>query len=93
MDIAAWLRELGLERYETAFRSNDIDVDLLSDLTEADLEKLGVTSLGHRKILLRAIEACVGLEPNWRPARPPSRTKQRCATATPLRDPKPSGGS
>ena len=57
MDISAWLRELGLECHETAFRSNDIDVDLLSDLTEADLEKLGVASLGHRKILLRAIEA------------------------------------
>jgi class 3 adenylate cyclase len=57
VDIATWLRELGLERYEQAFRENDIDVDLLSDLTEADLERLGVASLGHRKILLRAIEA------------------------------------
>ena len=54
---ATWLRELGLERYEQAFRDNDVDVDLLSDLTDADLEKLGVASLGHRKILLRAIEA------------------------------------
>jgi hypothetical protein len=57
VDIAGWLQELGLERYETAFRNNDIDVDLLSDLSEADLERLGVASLGHRKILLRAIEA------------------------------------
>jgi class 3 adenylate cyclase len=57
VDIAAWLRELGLERYETAFRNNDIEFDLLSDLTEADLERLGVASLGHRKKLLRAIEA------------------------------------
>ena len=63
VDIAAWLRELGLERYETAFRSNDIDVDLLSDLTEADLERLGVASLGHRKKLLRAIEALRPPEP------------------------------
>jgi class 3 adenylate cyclase/predicted ATPase len=57
VDIAAWLHELGLERYEQAFRDNDVNVDLLSDLTEADLEKLGVASLGHRKILLRAMEA------------------------------------
>jgi class 3 adenylate cyclase len=57
VDIAAWLRDLGLERYDQAFRDNDVDVDLLSDLNEADLEKLGVASLGHRKILLRAIEA------------------------------------
>ena len=63
MDIAAWLRELGLERYETAFRSNDIDVDLVSDLTEADLERLGVASLGHRKKLLRAIEALCPPDP------------------------------
>jgi hypothetical protein len=53
VDIAAWLRNLGLERYEQAFRANDVEVDL----SEADLEKLGVASLGHRKILLRAIEA------------------------------------
>ena len=53
-DIAAWLRELGLERYEPAFRANDIDADVLPELSEADLEKLGV-SLGHRKKLLRAI--------------------------------------
>ena len=57
MDIAVWLRNLGLERYEQAFRDNDVDADLLPDLTEADLEKLGIASLGHRKILLRAMEA------------------------------------
>ena len=55
-DIAAWLRELGLERYEPTFRANDIDADVLPELGEADLEKLGV-SLGHRKKLLRAIAA------------------------------------
>jgi hypothetical protein len=32
VDTAAWLRDLGLERYEQAFRDNDVDVDLLSDL-------------------------------------------------------------
>ena len=54
MDVAAWLRDLGLARYEEAFRDSDIDADVLPDLTEADLEKLGV-SLGHRKKLLKAI--------------------------------------
>jgi hypothetical protein len=49
VDVSAWLRGLGLELYEQAFRENDIEVGLLSDLTEADLEKLGVASLGHRK--------------------------------------------
>jgi class 3 adenylate cyclase/predicted ATPase len=56
VDIAAWLRDLGLERYEQPFRDNAIDAEVLPELTEADLEKLGVL-LGHRKKLLRAIEA------------------------------------
>jgi class 3 adenylate cyclase len=54
VDVGAWLRGLGLERYEEAFRDNAIDADVLHDLTEADLEQLGVL-LGHRKRLLRAI--------------------------------------
>ena len=55
-DIAAWLRELGLDRYEAAFRDNAIDAEVLPDLTDADLQKLGVL-LGHRKKLLKAIAA------------------------------------
>jgi class 3 adenylate cyclase len=54
VDIAAWLRELGLERYEQAFRESDVDTDILADLTETDLEELGI-SLSHRKKLLKAI--------------------------------------
>ena len=53
-DLAAWLHRLGLERYEATFRANDIDVDVLPELSDADLEQLGV-SLGHRRKLLRAI--------------------------------------
>ena len=56
MDIATWLRELGLERYEQAFRESHIDTDILADLTETDLQELGV-SLDHRKMLLEAIAA------------------------------------
>jgi class 3 adenylate cyclase len=55
-DIAGWLRNLGLPQYESAFRDNAIDIDTLPDLSEADLEKLGVL-LGHRKKMLRAIAA------------------------------------
>jgi len=54
MDVADWLRSLGLGQYETAFRENGIDADVLPNLTDADLEKLGVL-LGHRKRLLKAI--------------------------------------
>jgi hypothetical protein len=53
-EISVCLRELDLERYEEAFRDNAIDLETLPELTEADLEKVGVL-LGHRKKLLRAI--------------------------------------
>jgi class 3 adenylate cyclase len=54
MDVGGWLRSLGLRQYEALFRASDIDADSLPELTDVDLEKLGV-SLGHRKRLLRAI--------------------------------------
>src|SRR5690349_16730898 len=56
MDLGGWLRSLGLDRYEAAFRANAIDADVLCDLTDQDLEKLGVL-LGHRRKILRAIAA------------------------------------
>src|SRR5271166_4239917 len=59
MDVGVWLRGLGLEQYEALFRENDIDAEVLSDLTDSDLEKIGV-SLGHRKRLLKAIAVLAG---------------------------------
>ncbi|HWZ68992.1 MAG TPA: AAA family ATPase [Stellaceae bacterium] len=56
MDISTWLRGLDLVQYEPIFRENAIDVEILPELTETDLEKLGVV-LGHRKRMLRAIAA------------------------------------
>jgi class 3 adenylate cyclase/predicted ATPase len=56
MDITAWLHSLGMQQYEAAFRDNAIDLEILPELTEPDLEKLGVL-LGHRKRMLRAIGA------------------------------------
>jgi class 3 adenylate cyclase len=52
--IAEWLTKIGLERYAAAFADNDIDVTVLRHLTDADLEKIGV-SLGNRRKLLAAI--------------------------------------
>lgn len=57
MDAAAWLRSLGLGQYEQAFRENDIDAEVLMDLTAEDLIGLGVASIGHRRKLLAAIAA------------------------------------
>ena len=54
MDIVVWLRSLGLEEYEAAFRENKINERVLPSLTAEDLKELGVTALGHRRILLDA---------------------------------------
>jgi class 3 adenylate cyclase len=57
MGVAAWLRGLGLEQYTTAFRDNDVDGEVLPELTADDLISIGVTSVGHRRKLLAAIAA------------------------------------
>jgi class 3 adenylate cyclase/predicted ATPase len=57
MDIGGWLRSLGLEQYEAAFRENAIDDSVLSSLTAEDLKELGVDAVGHRRKLLNAIAA------------------------------------
>src|SRR5262252_9220237 len=62
MDVGGWLKSLGLGQYEALFRASEIDADILPELTEVDLEKLGVP-LGHRKRLLRAISGLATAEP------------------------------
>jgi class 3 adenylate cyclase len=57
MELGNWLRKLGLEQYETAFRENEIDDSVLPSLTAEDLKDLGVTIVGHRRKLLDAIAA------------------------------------
>ena len=55
MDIAAWLRDLGLERYERAFQENEVGLDILPELTAEDLKEIGVIPVGDRRRLLKAI--------------------------------------
>ena len=55
-DIRAWLDDLGLADYAETFETNAITIDLASDLSDQDLKDLGVTVMGHRKALLRAID-------------------------------------
>src|SRR5271163_877433 len=69
MDVGDWLRSLGLGQYETLFRENDIDAEVLSDLTDGDLEKFGV-SFGHRKRLLKAIASLGSTETAVKPVAP-----------------------
>ena len=53
--VADWLGKLGLGQYAQRFAENDISFVILPDLSDQDLEKIGVASLGHRRLLLRAI--------------------------------------
>ncbi len=69
MDVRAWLERLGLGLYEQTFRDHRIDFDVLADLTDADLEELGV-ALGDRRRLLRAIAELSAPEPSHADAPP-----------------------
>jgi class 3 adenylate cyclase/tetratricopeptide (TPR) repeat protein len=55
MDLGVWLRNLGLEEYEAAFRDNKIDERVLPSVTQEDLKEIGVGPVGHRRKLLDAI--------------------------------------
>jgi class 3 adenylate cyclase/predicted ATPase len=57
MDVAVWLRGLGLEQYEAAFREHKINEQVLPSLTQEDLREIGVGPVGHRRMLLEAIAA------------------------------------
>src|SRR5215831_15671816 len=52
--IGDWLKKLGTSEYAPRFVENRIDLSVLPDLTDQDLEKLGVL-LGDRRKMLRAI--------------------------------------
>jgi class 3 adenylate cyclase/tetratricopeptide (TPR) repeat protein len=58
-DIAEWLASLDLGEYAQRFAENAIDLSVIRDLTENDLEELGVL-LGHRRKMLRAIAELQG---------------------------------
>ena len=68
MDLAEWLRGLGLEQYEDAFRDNEIDWKVLPSLTADDLKEIGVVPVGHRRRLLDAIAALGAAEATSAPA-------------------------
>jgi hypothetical protein len=57
MNVADWLRALGLEQHEAAFRENAVDAEILPTLTADDLREMGVVPIGHRRRLLEAIAA------------------------------------
>jgi len=72
IDVASWLQQLGLAQYEPAFRDNEVDGDVLPDLTADDLIAIGVTAVGHRRKLLRAIAALGAAAPAPAPTATPA---------------------
>ncbi len=79
MDVADWLRALGLERYEAAFRENEVGAEDLCHLTAEDLEGLGVAAIGHRRRLLVAIAK---LRDDAAPLQTPKPTDDHSASAS-----------
>jgi class 3 adenylate cyclase/tetratricopeptide (TPR) repeat protein len=71
-DVAKWLNGLGMGQYADAFAENDVDFDVLSEITDEDLKSLGV-SLGHRKKILRGIRE---LSPPEAPRMPEAPTQR-----------------
>ena len=65
--IADWLEELGMSEYAKCFAENRIDFSVLPELTDQDLEKLGVL-LGDRRKMLRAIANIDDKSPGSRPS-------------------------
>jgi class 3 adenylate cyclase len=93
--VTDWLEKLGMPEYAERFAENDIDFTILPELTDQDLEKIGVASLGHRRRMLKAI-AALGHTPAATPADPASEAfaplaKHAAAATTPIASPDPVG--
>src|SRR3954447_12522323 len=85
MDVAAWLRALGLDQYEATFRANGVDAEVLPTLTGEELKDIGVSLIRHRRRLLEAIAA---LHSQAMPAEAPARVSPSA-----LPDPPPPPGA
>ena len=52
-DLKLWLQSLGLEKYGEVLANHDVDLNVVSDLSDQDLQELGL-SLGHRRKFMAA---------------------------------------
>ena len=69
--IADWLDKLGMSEYAQRFAENDIDFEVLTELTDTDFDRLGV-SIGHRRMMIRAIREFAASPVSARTERPAS---------------------
>jgi len=90
--IADWLEKLGLGQCAPRFAENDINFAILSDLTDQDLKELGVSSLGHRRQLLRAIAGLNSVEKGAPKLAPATAAPVTAGAARPAR-PRQGGGA
>jgi class 3 adenylate cyclase/predicted ATPase len=80
LSIGQWLRELGLQGYEQAFRDNGVDLDVLPRLTADDLKEIGVSAVGHRRKILDAIGELAAARPEAAGQKAPDRAERRHLT-------------
>ena len=76
MEVAGWLRAIGLPQYAPNFHDNHVDEALLPSLTAEDLRDMGVASVGHRRLILNAI-AALSRRPDEELAGPHSQVDQK----------------
>ena len=74
MAIRRWLTAIGLGGLAEDFEKNDVDLEIVPELTEDDLIKLGLT-LGQRRRLLRAAQSLVTAGPRCPPGARPARRR------------------
>jgi class 3 adenylate cyclase/tetratricopeptide (TPR) repeat protein len=80
LDIGQWLRDLGLQSYEQAFRDNGVDLDVLPRLTADDLKEIGISAVGHRRKILDAIGELAARQPEAADLEVPHRAERRHLT-------------
>jgi class 3 adenylate cyclase/tetratricopeptide (TPR) repeat protein len=80
LDIGQWLRDLGLQAYEQAFRDNGVDLDVLPRLTADDLKEIGVLAVGHRRKILDAVGQLTTARPEAAGQTTPDRAERRQLT-------------
>jgi predicted ATPase/class 3 adenylate cyclase len=79
-DVRQWLEGLGLGQYADMFAENDVDFDVLTELSDDELKELGL-SLGHRKKLLKAVDNLSdGPGVTETPGTPPNKSETQSAT-------------
>ena len=83
--VTDWVEKLGMSEYAEHFSENDIDFSILPELTDQDLEKIGVASLGHRRKILKAIAALDGPVAAAARAPAPTATKPAAVASPELR--------